>query len=629
MQDFNIEEELKKLPNSPGVYLMHKADGEIIYVGKAKNLNKRVHQYFNKSYKKTNKIEQMVANIDYFEYIVVDNELESLILESNYIKELRPRYNTLLKDDKNYPYIKLTIDEEYPRVFYVHRKQKDKSMYFGPYKSGLAVKETLDFIKDNFKLRTCKLKIDDKTIDNFENIDVPVVNGKKNKECLYYHIDMCLAPCINKNIKSEYDKNVKDVIDFLKGDTKSIINELTKKMNSYSDKQEYEKAANIRDKIYSINEIEQKQKIAQSNENDEDVVGIYKESNLAMIQIFEVRDGNIIDRSLHLMNIDENDTEKDIIESFIKQYYNEAYFLPKEILLPCDIEDKELMEQWLYNASNKRIKIIIPKRGQSDRLVKLASENAKIQWKQRAKNYEKDKKDIDIAYDVLKKMTGLDSIDRLESYDISNTAGSINVASMVVFMNYNFKKNEYRKFRIKSIDGADDYGSMREVITRRLGRYLKDDEKFSSLPSIFLIDGGLGQVNVVKEVLKQYNIDIAVMGMVKDDNHRTRGLLYDDVELDLNNHKELYRLITKIQDETHRFAIEYHRSLRSKEQIKSILDDIEGIGEKRRVNLIKYFGDIESIRNASVDELKRVSLFNEKTAKQVWEFFRNNKNDGD
>ena len=622
MDGFIIEEELKKLPNSPGVYLMHKADGEIIYVGKAKNLNKRVHQYFNKSYKKTNKIQQMVSNIDYFEYIVVDNELESLILESNYIKELRPRYNTLLKDDKNYPYIKLTIDEEYPRVFFVHRKQKDKAMYFGPYKSGLAVRETLDFIKDNFKLRTCKMKIDDSKINSFEDMDVPTVNGKRNKECLYYHIDMCLAPCINKNIKSEYDKNVKDIIDFLKGDTKNIINELTNQMNTYSEKQEYEKAALLRDKIYSIQEIDEKQKISQNNANDEDVIGLYKESNLCMIQIFEVRDGNIIDRSLHLMNIDENDTDKDIMESFIKQYYNEAYFLPKEIWLPCDIDDRELLEEWLYNQSNKKIKIIIPKKGQNNRLVHLASENAKIQWKQRAKNYEKDKKDIDIAYDVLKKMTGLDSIDRLESYDISNTAGNINVASMVVFMNYNFKKNEYRKFRIKTIEGPDDYGSMREVITRRLERYLKDDEKFDTLPSIFLIDGGQGQVNVVKEVLSQYNLDIAVMGMVKDDNHRTRGLLYDEVELDLNNHKELFRLITKIQDETHRFAIEYHRSLRSKEQIHSILDDIEGIGEKRKINLIKHFGDIESIKNATVDEIKKVPLFNEKAALSVVEFFK-------
>ena len=622
MQGFDIKEELKKLPNSPGVYLMHKNDGEIIYVGKAKNLKNRVKQYFSDSYKKTNKIQQMVSNIDYFEYIVVDNELESLILESNYIKELRPRYNTLLKDDKNYPYIKLTIDEEYPRVFFVHRKQKDKSMYFGPYKSGLAVRETLDFIKDTFKLRTCKMKIDSNKITDFENMDVPTVNGKKNKECLYYHINMCLAPCINKNVKEEYDKNVKDIIDFLKGDTKNILNELTIKMNTYSEKEEYEKAAVIRDKINSIKEIEEKQKIDQNGANDEDIVGIYKENNIAMIQIFEVREGNIIDRSLHIMNIDSEDTEKDILESFIKQYYNDSYFMPKNILLPYEIDDIELLESWMYKNYNKKIKILVPKIGKNERLVRLATQNAKIQWMQRAKNYEKDKNDIDKAYDELKKMTGLDSIDRLESYDISNTAGNINVASMVVFMNYNFKKNEYRKFRMKTIEGPDDYGSMREVITRRLERYLKDDEKFSSLPSIFLIDGGLGQVNVVKEVLNEYNIDIPVMGMVKDDNHRTRGLLYEEVELDLRQHRELFKFITKIQDETHRFAIEYHRSLRSKEQIHSVLDDIKGIGEKRKINLIKYFENIEMIKKASIEELMKVPSFNEKAAREVWEFFK-------
>lgn len=622
MEGFIIEEELKKLPTSPGVYIMHKYDGEVIYVGKAKNLKNRVRQYFNQSYKKTNKILQMVSNIDYFEYIVVDNELESLILESNFIKEYRPRYNTLLKDDKNYPYIKLTVNENYPRVFFVHKKQKDNARYFGPYKSAFVIKQVLELIKDTYKLRTCSSKISEEMI-GFDDInDIPKVDSNnRRKECLYYHIGMCLAPCINKNIKNEYDKNVKDVIDFLNGNNKQIIDELTQKMNEASNNEDYEKAIVYRDRINSILEISEKQKIDQRTINDKDIVGMYREKNTAVIQIFEIRDGNIVDRSVHLLNIDENDLDSDIVESFIKQYYNEPYFLPKEIWLPIDLSDNDLIEKWLNRNNDKKIKIVVPKIGQNDKLVKLASTNAKIQWNQRAKKYEKDTKEIDIAYDVLKKMTGLESINRLESYDISNTAGSINVASMVVFMDYNFKKNEYRKFRIKTVEGSDDYKSMEEVIERRLKRFLNEDDKFNDLPNIFLIDGGLGQVHVVEKVLKTYNIDIPVMGMVKDDNHRTRALVYNDVELDLSKYRELFKLITNIQDETHRFAIEFHKSLRSKEQIHSILDDIEGIGSKRKVNLIMHFKNIDAIKNATEEEISKVQGFNKKIANKVYSFF--------
>ena len=550
MTDFNIENELAKLPTSPGVYMMHKADGEVIYVGKAKNLKNRVRQYFNPSYNKTTKIEQMVRNIDYFEYIVVDNELESLILESNLIKEYRPRYNTLLKDDKNYPYIKMTTDEEYPRVFMVHRKSKDKALYFGPYISAGRVKEILNYIKENYKLRLCKLDLSRK-------------KKSIHKTCLYYHLNMCSAPCINDNVL-EYRKEVEEIKDFLNGNTKEIIKNFEEKMNECSEQEKYEEAIIYRDKINLIREITEKQKIESREEFDKDIIGMYKEKDIAMVQIFEVRDGRIIDRNNNILNIDENDTDSEILSSFLKQYYNEPFFLPHEIWLPCDIEEKDLFNEWL-SRSKKRCKLVFPKIGSKDKLVKLATLNAKIQYDQRVAKYVREERELSIAYEDLKKMTGIDSVNRLESFDISNTSGVLNVASMVVFENNGFKKNDYRKFRVKTVEGPDDYGSLREVLTRRIERFEMNDVKFNNLPSIFLIDGGLGQVNAVEEVLKKYNIDIPVMGMVKDDNHRTRGLVYNKVVIDLSDYKELFKLITKIQDETHRFAIEYHRSLRSKE----------------------------------------------------------------
>ena len=567
MSDFNIEKELTKLPTSPGVYLMHKADGEVIYVGKAKNLKNRVKQYFSSSYKKTTKIEQMVMNIDYFEYIVVDNELESLILESNLIKEYRPRYNTLLKDDKNYPYIKLTVDEDYPRVFMVHRKSKDKALYFGPYMSGGIVKEALDYIKENYKLRLCKM-------------DLSKPKKSATKTCLYYHLDMCSAPCVNRD-KSEYWKEVNEIKDFLGGNIKDIVKELEKKMTECSAEERYEEAALYRDKISIINEITEKQKIDSREEFDKDIIGMYRDRGIAVIQIFEVRDGNIIDRNSNILNIDDSDTDSEIISSFIKQYYNETFFLPREIWIPCDIEEKELFDEWLSRDKIKR-KIVVPKRGEKDKLVKLASLNAKIQYDQRVAKYIREEKELQVAYDDLKKMTGLDSITRLESFDISNTSGVLNVASMVVWEGKGFKKNDYRKFRLRTVDGPDDYASMREVLVRRIERFVKDDIKFNNLPSIFLIDGGRGQVHVAIDVLKEYNLDVPVMGMVKDDDHNTRGLVYNDIEIDLRDYKELFKLITKIQDETHRFAIEYHRSLRSKEMVAH---DVEKEKRKKEKNV--------------------------------------------
>ena len=626
MEGFNINEELNKLPTSPGVYIMHKAGGEIIYVGKAKNLKNRVRQYFNESYKKTNKILQMVHNIDYFEYIVVDNELESLILESNFIKEYRPKYNTLLKDDKNYPYIKVTINEDFPRVFFVHRKYDDNAKYFGPYKSAGTVYQILDYIKKNYKIRNCKMAITKEDNEkHFDDKNAPMVikNGTKKKECLYYHLNMCLAPCIDKTVYGVYKNQLHDICLFLNGDFNEIIKNLKSLMNEASNNNDFEHAIKYRDQINSIYEIEERQKIDQKTDSDIDVVGFYKGEKVAVVQIFEIRDGNIINRNVHFLDIDQNDLDVDILESFIKQYYNDPYFLPSEILLPFNLNEEDLISKWL-SRDKKKIKIVVPKIGQNEKLVKLATTNAKIQYEQRSKKYEKEKNEIKIAYNTLEKIIGDTNIDRIESYDISNTAGSINVASMVVFQHGNFMKNEYRKFRIKTVEKSDDYASMREVITRRINRYKENSEKFANLPSLFLIDGGIGQVNIVKDVLNEYNIDIPIMGMVKDDNHKTKGLIYDDFLIDLSKYKELFKLITKIQDETHRFAIEYHKSLRSKEQIKSILDEIIGVGEKRKINLIKYFKNIDNIKNATIEDIIKVPLFDKKSAMSVYEFFNKN-----
>lgn len=552
MGSFSIKNELKNLPTCAGVYIMHKKGGEVIYVGKAKNLKNRVKQYFQKGTPHTSKIEMMIQNIDYFEYIVVDNELESLILESNLIKEYRPRYNTLLKDDKNYPYIKMTTSEKYPRIFMVHRKERDNETYFGPYMSYGIVNDVLDFVKDNYKLRLCSTSIDK--------------SKKEYKSCLYYHLGMCLAPCV-KRCDSKYKKVACDVKKLLKGDIKDIISELTKQMNKLSNKELYEEAIKIRDKIKSIEDISEKQKIDSREEVDKDVVGMYRKNDVALVQIFEIRAGNIIDRDIHILNIDTADTDEDIIKNFIKQYYNEPALLPKEIWLPITIDEKKLFEDFV-NRDKIKCKLVIPKIGEKHKLIELATKNAKIQYDQRVSRHIREEKNINVAMDILKRLTGLININRLESYDISNTMGTLSVASMVVWENGNFKKNDYRKFRIKTIEGADDYGSIREVLERRIKHIIDEDYKFGKMPSILLIDGGEKQVESALMILNKYRVEIPVMGMVKDDNHRTRGLIYKGQEIDLKDYKELFMLITKIQDETHRFAIEYHRHLRGKEMLR-------------------------------------------------------------
>lgn len=604
MKGFDIKKELEKLPARPGVYRMHDATDAIIYVGKAKVLKNRVRQYFTPSYKKSDKITQMVSLIDHFDYIVVDNEVESLILESNMIKEYRPKYNTLLKDDKTFPYIKITTNEDFPRMFTTRRRLKDKARYFGPYVAGADLRDAINILQKTYKIRSCTM---------------PLACGalsKSNKVCLYYHIDKCKGPCVGKQTKEDYDENVKSVIKILEGKTDQIVDDLKGKMMLASDKQEFEKAAKYRDELNGVLALNQRQKMTGSDFDDKDIIGLYKEKENACFQIFIIRDGKIVDRSTHIINVDENDSETEIMGSFLKLYYIDCPFLPNEIWIKEEIEDKEVLEKYFADVQKKKVKFVIPKKGSKDKLLKLAIENARISLKNQAEKHDRDKKIYEDAVKILRDIVGKKSISRIESYDISNTLGSLSVASMVVFIDGIEKKNEYRKFRIKTIEGVNDYGSLCEVLSRRIEAWP------DNLPDLFLIDGGRGQVHSALSVLSKYNVNIPVCGMVKNDKHQTRGLYYNDREIDLENIKEyksLYKFITKIQDETHRFAIEYHRSLRSKSQVHSVLDDIKGLGPKKKQNLMKNFGDIEKIKNASIDELTSIKGIDSNLAKRIKE----------
>ncbi len=602
MKSFDIKKELEKLPERPGVYRMHDATDTIIYVGKAKILKNRVRQYFSPSYKKSDKIAQMVSLIDHFDYIVVDNEVESLILESNMIKEYRPKYNTLLKDDKTFPYIKITTDEDFPRMFTTRRRLKDKARYFGPFVAGADLKDAINILQKTYKIRSCTM---------------PLIDGKlskNNKVCLYYHIDKCKGPCVARQSKKDYNENVQSVIKILEGKTDAIISDLKTKMQLASDKQEYEMAAKYRDELSGITSLNQRQKMTGADFEDKDIIGLYKEGPNACFQIFIIRDGKIVDRSTHIISVDENDTESEIMDSFLKLYYIDCPFLPNEIWIKEEIEDKETLEKYFLDIQKKKVKFVIPKKGSKDKLLKLAIENARISLKAQIEKHTKEAKIYSEAIKILSDIVGAKSISRIESYDISNTLGSLSVASMVVFIDGIEKKNEYRKFRIKTVEGADDYGSLREVLKRRIEAWP------DNLPDLFLIDGGKGQVHSAISVLSKLNINIPVCGMVKNDKHQTRALYYNDTEIELasiREYRSLYRYITKIQDETHRFAIEYHRSLRSKSQVHSVLDDIKGLGPKKKQVLIKNFGDIEKIKNASIKELTSIKGIDENLAKRI------------
>ncbi len=613
---FVIDEELKKLPDSPGVYLMHAKDDEIIYIGKAKILKNRVRQYFQSGRNKSSKILKMVENISYFEYIVTDSELEALILECNLIKKHSPKYNTMLKDDKGYPYIKVTVNEEYPRVVFAREMKKDKNRYFGPYKSASSVKDTIELLQKIYKLRSC-------------NKNLPRDIGK-GRPCLNYHIKQCNAPCMGYISKEDYNVGIEGVLNFLNGKYTELIKSLEEKMYKASEQMQFEEAASYRDLLFSVKEIVERQKITNDDFVDRDIIAYAAEGNDAVVQVFYVRNGKLIGREHFYMKLSPHDSGNDILSSFIKQYYSGTPNLPKELFLSEEIEDVELFEEWLTIKRGNKVKVFVPKKGQKEKLVLLAAKNARLVLLQDKEKVKRQAERTIEAAAGLFKMLGIESKNdyRVEAFDISNTAGYQSVGSMTVHENGKPKRNDYRKFKIKTITGPDDYGSMREVLTRRFSHGLKELEEglelgsFNRFPDLIMMDGGKGQVNVALQVLEELGIDVAVCGMVKDDNHRTRGLYFKNRELPLDTGSEIFKLITRIQDETHRFAIEYHRSLRGKQQIKSVLDDIKGIGAKRRIALMRHFKSIDLIRQAEISELATVESMNEEAARNVYEFFR-------
>ena len=608
---FNIEEELKKLPGSPGVYLMHNAKDEIIYVGKAISLKNRVRQYFRESTVKTAKIQQMVANISYFEYIVTDSELEALILECNLIKKHRPRYNTMLKDDKAYPYIKVT-NEDYPRILFSRDMKKDKNRYFGPYTSAGAVKDTIELLRKIYKVRTC-------------NRSLPKDIGK-GRPCLNYHIHQCNGPCMGYVSSEEYRASVAEAVKFLEGSYKDVIKLLEDKMYAASEQMEFEQAAEYRDLLHNVKAIAQKQKITSDEFMDRDIIAYAEEGFDAVVQVFFVRDGKLIGREHFHMTTAPGEGGAQILSSFVKQYYAGTPFVPKELFTSCEIDDVQLLEQWLSSKRGSKVRILNPKRGEKEKLVELAAKNADLVLSQ---DKEKIKREEERTIGAAKAIFDMLDIPwcnnyRIEAFDISNTSGLQSVGSMIVYENGKPKRNDFRKFKIKTVVGPDDYASMKEVLTRRFTHDSGTDDQFDSFnrwPDLIMMDGGRGQVNIALEVLDELNIHIPVCGMVKDDHHNTRGLYYDNLELPIDTHSESFHLITRIQDEAHRFAIEFHRSLRGKGQVHSILDDIEGIGPTRRKALMKHFKAIEDIKSASVEELAQVPGMNMRAAESVVNFF--------
>lgn len=610
---FNLEEELKKLPDKPGVYIMHDKHDTIIYVGKAKILKNRVRQYFQSNKNHSAKVVQMVSHIAYFEYIVTDSELEALVLECNLIKEHRPKYNTMLKDDKSYPFIKVTIGEEFPRVLFSRTMKHGTGKFFGPYTSAGAVKETIELLCKLYKVRTCSRRL---------SKDIG-----KDRPCLNYHIGQCNAPCQGYVNKDEYKKNIDKVISFLNGNYSEIINELTDKMQDCSERMEYEEAARYRDLLISVKQIAQKQKITADDATDRDVIACAMDAEDAVVQVFFIRQGKLLGREHFHMKVATNDSRSGILSEFMKQYYGGTPYIPNVIMTQEEIEDAGTIADWLSSRKKRKVTIITPKKGDKEKMVELAHKNALMVLTKDAEKIKLEEKRTTGAMKQIADWLGLASIRRAEAYDISNTSGVESVGSMVVFEDGRPKKNDYRKFRIKTVKGPDDYKSMREVLTRRFTRGMREragEEEtrgFAVYPDLIMMDGGRGQVNIALEVLDELHINIPVCGMVKDDNHNTRGLYYNNVEIPIDRHSEGFKLITRVQDEAHRFAIEYHRSLRSKKQVSSVLDDIEGIGPVRRKALMKHFLDIDKIRNANVSELMEVDGITENVAQNIYKYF--------
>lgn len=604
---FQIEEELKKLPHKPGVYLMHGEKDEIIYVGKAISLKNRVSQYFQASRNKGAKIEQMVTHITRFEYIITDSELEALVLECNLIKEHRPKYNTMLMDDKGYPFIKVTVNEAYPRVMLARTMQKDKAKYFGPFTSAGAVKDTIELIRKLYHIRNCSRNL-------------PKDIGK-DRPCLNYHIKQCYAPCQGYISEEEYSKSIDEVLRFLGGHYDGIIKELEHNMKEASENMEFERAIEYRELLHSVKQIAEKQKITDSSgeAKDRDILAVAKDEEDAVVQVFFIRGGRLIGRDHFFLRNASEGTKAELLASFIKQFYAGTPFIPAELMLQQEVEEQELLEQWLTEKKEHRVHIRVPKKGEKEKLVELARKNAELVLNTDKERLKREEGRTIGAVKEIENLLGLSKVVRMEAFDISNTSGFASVGSMVVYEKGKPKRNDYRKFKIKSVQGPDDYASMEEVLTRRFSH--EKDQSFSRLPDLILMDGGKGQVNVALAVLDKLHLNIPVCGMVKDDNHRTRGLYFQNTEFPIERSSEGFKLITRIQDEAHRFAIEFHRKLRSQGQVHSVLDDIPGIGPARRKALMKQFVNIEAIKNAEMEELKNIPSMNEKSALEVYKFF--------
>ena len=622
---FNFEEELKKLPEKPGVYLMHDKHDTIIYVGKAVVLKNRVRQYFQSSRNLSPKIQRMVQNIAWFEYIVVDTEMEALVLECNLIKEHQPKYNTMLKDDKHYPYIKVTMSEAFPRVMLARERKRDKAKYFGPYTSAASVHDSIELLRKTYYIRNCSRSL-------------PKDIGKE-RPCLYYHIGQCKAPCQGYISAEEYGKNMEQVMEFLQGNYDLITKRLEQQMMEASEAMEFEKAAEFRDLFYSVKRLAEQQKADDADNMDRDIIAFATAGNEAVAQVFFVRQGKMVGREHFYLTGVENETRPAIMTNFIKQFYSGTPYVPKELLLSEEVEEEELIAGWLSAKRGKKVYLRVPKKGEKERLVELAEKNASFVLQKDAERIVQQEKKTKGALQEIAGWLGLERLSRVEAFDISNTNGFENVASMVVFEDGRPKKADYRKFRTKTIQGQDDYGSMRVVLTRRFehakreleelkkkygtdsAEELADMGSFTRFPDLLLMDGGKGQVNVALQVLSEQGLSIPVCGMVKDDNHRTRGLYYNNIEIPIDTRSEGFHLITRIQDETHRFAIEYHRSLRSKAQTRSVLDDIPGVGAARRRALMKQFGSLEALRAASIEEIAETPSMNIAVANQVYDFF--------
>lgn len=620
---FNFEEELKKLPNKPGVYIMRDDKDVILYVGKAINLHNRVRSYFRENIGRGPMIDKMVTLIARFEYIVTDSELEALVLENNLIKEHSPKYNTLLKDDKTYPYIKVTVGEDYPRILFSRTMKKDKSKYFGPYTSATAVKDTIELLNKLYQLRNCN-----RNLPRDIGIDRP---------CLNYHIKQCLGPCQGYVSKEEYATQVAGALEFLNGNYNMILKNLEEKMNAASMELEFEEAAKYRDLLNSVRQVSQKQKITEGVGEDKDIIAMYQDEAEAVVQVFFVRDGKLIGREHYYMTHVPENNKPQVIQDFVQQFYAGTPFIPKELMLQYEIEDCDLLEKWLTQKRGSRVYIRVPKIGSKEKLVELAAQNAKLVLNQDREKLKREEGRTIGAVKEIAKLLDLENVDRMEAFDISNINGFENVGSMVVYEKGKPKRSDYRKFKIKSVQGPDDYACMREVLTRRFvhgmeeSKELKEkdlDEEYGSFtkfPDLLLMDGGRGQVNIALSVLDELKINIPVCGMVKDDNHRTRGLYFNNVELPIDTRSEGFKLITRVQDEAHRFAIEYHRSLRGKTQVKSVLDDISGVGPARRKALMRHFKSLDEMKKATVEEFLNIPEMNERTAVEVYNFFHGKK----